>query len=416
MNEEDENFKNYKNQKKQLLAFSQKIEELISEYKNRKKFGIQKIKEDNLQKVDLKQYNEFVGNMEELKKQSEACKIKLNNDEKYTEIIQKEDELKYLKTQFKEKKSEYQYLIDVNKRLNGFKNDLLNEEIDYYKGEVTKLKTDISQQNKEFIKTKDKIKDAEKEIYTLEKEYDLIQRNIEFKRSLKSLINLNITEKEVEQMKLELLSAENLMENVRKEYNKRLKEKNKLEIEIADLEVKLSKFRYNAYINDLKMKEIQKIENEVKLNKIKEKLNMDNPKKSEENEKKVKSKKIKNLMAESFKNHFPFSKNYKILLEEEKKPKLNLKDKPKLNIAKNKMKNSYSSLDIFNSRREEMKKKKEKEKQEFMNFLDIKLKEFNEEKGETINEIKSLKDEIERSLESNKVYDNYIDNINNKVK
>ena len=42
MNEEDENFKNYKNQKKQLLAFSQKIEELISEYKNRKKFGIQK--------------------------------------------------------------------------------------------------------------------------------------------------------------------------------------------------------------------------------------------------------------------------------------------------------------------------------------------------------------------------------------
>ena len=104
MNEEDENFKNYKNQKKQLLAFSQKIEELISEYKNRKKFGIQKIKEDNLQKVDLKQYNEFVGNMEELKKQSEACKVKLNNDEKYSEIIQKEDELKYLKAQFKEKK------------------------------------------------------------------------------------------------------------------------------------------------------------------------------------------------------------------------------------------------------------------------------------------------------------------------
>ena len=38
-----------------------------------------------------------------------------------------------------------------------------------------------------------------------------------------------------------------------------------------------------------------------------------------------------------------------------------------------------------------------------MNFLDVKLKEFNEEKGETINQIKSLKDEIEKSLESNKV-------------
>ena len=217
-------------------------------------------------------------------------------------------------------------------------------------------------------------------------------------------------------MKLELLSAENLMENVRKEYNKRLKEKNKLEIEIADLEVKLSKFRYNAYINDLKMKEIQKIENEVKINKIKTKNNSNSVKKSEDKVKKIKFKKSQNLMAESFKNHFPFSKNYKLLLEEEKKPKLNLKDKPKLNIAKNKMKNSYSSLDIFNSRREEMKKKKEKERQEFMNFLDVKLKEFNEEKGETINQIKSLKDEIEKSLESNKVYDNYIDNINNKVK
>ena len=91
MDEEDENFKNNRNQKKQLLAFSQKIEELISEYKNRKKFGIQKIKEDNLQKVDLKQYSEFVVNIEELKKQSDACKLKLNNDDKFAEIIQKED-------------------------------------------------------------------------------------------------------------------------------------------------------------------------------------------------------------------------------------------------------------------------------------------------------------------------------------
>ena len=249
MDEEDENFKNNRNQKKQLLAFSQKIEELISEYKNRKKFGIQKIKEDNLQKVDLKQYSEFVVNIEELKKQSDACKLKLNNDDKFAEIIQKEDELKYLKSQFKEKKSEYQYLIEVNKRLNGFKNDLLNEEIDYYKGEVKKLKEDISKHNEEYFDIKYKIKDAEKVIYTLEKEYDLIQRNIEFKRSFKSLINMNLTDKEIEQMEMELKSSENLIENVKKEYNKRLKEKNKLENEIADLEIVLSKFRYNAYIS-----------------------------------------------------------------------------------------------------------------------------------------------------------------------
>ena len=56
--EEDENIIHNEKQKKQLLVFSKKIEEIISEYQNRKKFGIPKIKEDNLQKVDLKQYNE----------------------------------------------------------------------------------------------------------------------------------------------------------------------------------------------------------------------------------------------------------------------------------------------------------------------------------------------------------------------
>ena len=161
-----------------------------------------------------------------------------------------------------------------------------------------------------YIVNKYKIKDAEKVIYTLEKEYDLIQRNIEFKRSFKSLINLNITDKEIEQMEMELKSSENLIENVKKEYNKRLKEKNKLENEIADLEIVLSKFRYNAYINDLKMKEIEKIENEVKINKIKTKNNSNSVRKSEEKEKKIKFKKSQNLMAESFKNNFPFKKNY----------------------------------------------------------------------------------------------------------
>ena len=75
------------------------------------------------------------------------------------------------------------------------------------------------------------------------------------------------------------------------------------------------------------------------------------------------------------------------------------------------MKNSHSSMDIFNSKRDEIKKKREKEKQEFMINLDKELKAYDEQKGETIKEIKLLKDDIEKSLESNKIYENYLDKI-----
>ena len=106
--EEDENLLHNEKQKKQLLVFSKKIEEIISEYQNRKKFGIPKIKEDNLQKVDLKQYNEFYEKMEEQKNMANAYKQKLNNDEKFDEITKKEDELKNLKQEFQEIEKEYQ--------------------------------------------------------------------------------------------------------------------------------------------------------------------------------------------------------------------------------------------------------------------------------------------------------------------
>ena len=75
------------------------------------------------------------------------------------------------------------------------------------------------------------------------------------------------------------------------------------------------------------------------------------------------------------------------------------------------MKNSLSSMDIFNSRREEMKIKREKERQEFMSNLDKELKSYEEQKGQTIQEIKLLRDEIEKSLQSDKIDDKYIDNF-----
>ena len=410
--EEDENIIHNEKQKKQLLVFSKKIEEIISEYQNRKKFGIPKIKEDNLQKVDLKQYNEFYEKMEEQKNMANAYKQKLNNDEKFDEITKKEDELKNLKQEFQEIEKEYQYLLKSNRRMDGFQNNLLDDEINYYKTELQNIKDDITLKNKEHIKYNENIKETRKEINSLEKIYDLIQKNIEFKKELNKNpiyfteeITNEIVETEKENLTNQVESAANV-------YKKLLKEKDNLENNVIKLKEELSNYKYDAHINELKMKEIEKIENEVKANKVNEQNKIKNLKKIEENERKKKTKKMKNLLVDSFKNNFPFkNNNYKLLLEEEKKQKYHLNGKPKFIITKNRMKNSKSSIDVFSTRREEIKKKREKEKEEFMSNLDKELKEHEEQKGKVFQEIKSLKDDIEKSLESNKISDDYLVNL-----
>ena len=410
--EEDENLIHNEKQKKQLLVFSKKIEEIISEYQNRKKFGIPKIKEDNLQKVDLKQYNEFYEKMEEQKNMANAYKQKLNNDEKFDEITKKEDELKNLKQEFQEIEKEYQYLLKSQKRMDGFHNNLLDDEINYYKTELQNIKDDITLKNKEHIKYNENIKETRKEINSLEKIYDLIQKNIEFKKELNKNpiyfteeITNEIVETEKENLTNQVESAANV-------YKKLLKEKDNLENNVIKLKEELSNYKYDAHINELKMKEIEKIENEVKANKVNEQNKIKNLKKIEENERKKKTKKMKNLLVDSFKNNFPFkNNNYKLLLEEEKKQKYHLNGKPKFIITKNRMKNSKSSIDVFSTRREEIKKKREKEKEEFMSNLDKELKEHEEQKGKVFQEIKSLKDDIEKSLESNKISDDYLVNL-----
>ena len=410
--EEDENLIHNEKQKKQLLVFSKKIEEIISEYQNRKKFGIPKIKEDNLQKVDLKQYNEFYEKMEEQKNMANAYKQKLNNDEKFDEITKKEDELKNLKQEFQEIEKEYQYLLKSNKRMDGFHNNLLDDEINYYKTELQNIKDDITLKNKEHIKYNENIKETRKEINSLEKIYDLIQKNIEFKKELNKnpiYFTEEITNEIVETEKENLT---NQVENAANVYKKLLKEKDNLENNVIKLKEELSNYKYDAHINELKMKEIEKIENEVKANKVNEQNKIKNLKKIEENERKKKTKKMKNLLVDSFKNNFPFkNNNYKLLLEEEKKQKYHLNGKPKFIITKNRMKNSKSSIDVFSTRREEIKKKREKEKEQFMSNLDKELKEHEEQKGKVFQEIKSLKDDIEKSLESNKISDDYLVNL-----
>ena len=419
MNEEDENMMNIiqnDKQKKQLQIFSQKVEEIINEYKNRKKFGLGKLKEDNLQKVDLKQYNDFFDKVEEQKNKVNTYKMKLNNDFKFSEITQKEDELNFLKNEYKLKEKEYQYLMETNKRLDGFHNNLLNEEINYYENELKKLKDEMLEKNKEHINYNEQAKKIRIEINQLEKEYDLIQKNIELKIDINKNEKLYKEEITDEILKKEKEAFFNTIESVEKEFNRQCRERDILEKEVNTLKDVLSKYRYNAHINELKIKEVLKIENEIKLNSINEQKKILNLKKNKEKEKKLNAKKIKNLMAESFKNNFPFKNNYKIFLEEEKKQKIILNKKLKLDIPKYKMNVSRSSADIFKTKREQLKSLREKEKDEFMNNLDKELREHEEKKEIVIQEIKSLKDDIEKSLGLNKIDDIYLDNMKKENK
>ena len=419
MNEEDENMMNIiqnDKQKKQLQIFSQKVEEIINEYKNRKKFGLGKLKEDNLQKVDLKQYNDFFDKVEEQKNKVITYKMKLNNDFKFSEITQKEDELNFLKNEYKLKEKEYQYLMETNKRLDGFHNNLLNEEINYYENELKKLKDEMLEKNKEHINYNEQAKKIRIEINQLEKEYDLIQKNIELKIDINKNEKLYKEEITDEILKKEKEAFFNTIESVEKEFNRQCRERDILEKEVNTLKDVLSKYRYNAHINELKIKEVLKIENEIKLNSINEQKKILNLKKNKEKEKKLNAKKIKNLMAESFKNNFPFKNNYKIFLEEEKKQKIILNKKLKLDIPKYKMNVSRSSADIFKTKREQLKSLREKEKDEFMNNLDKELREHEEKKEIVIQEIKSLKDDIEKSLGLNKIDDIYLDNMKKENK
>lgn len=419
MNEEDENMMNIiqnDKQKKQLQIFSQKVEEIINEYKNRKKFGLGKLKEDNLQKVDLKQYNDFFDKVEEQKNKVNTYKMKLNNDFKFSEITQKEDELNFLKNEYKLKEKEYQYLMETNKRLDGFHNNLLNEEINYYENELKKLKDEMLEKNKEHINYNEQAKKIRIEINQLEKEYDLIQKNIELKIDINKNEKLYKEEITDEILKKEKEAFFNTIESVEKEFNRQCRERDILEKEVNTLKDVLSKYRYNAHINELKIKEVLKIENEIKLNNINEQKKILNLKKNKEKEKKLNAKKIKNLMAESFKNNFPFKNNYKIFLEEEKKQKIILNKKLKLDIPKYKMNVSRSSADIFKTKREQLKSLREKEKDEFMNNLDKELREHEAKKEIVIQEIKSLKDDIEKSLGLNKIDDIYLDNMKKENK
>ena len=419
--EENNNIKINEKQKEYLRIFSKKIEEIISEFKNRKKYKTKINEEDNLKKIDFKEYDDFFKEIERQKNIIKEYKLKLNNDEKYVEMIEKKDELKYLKEDLKGKKKEYLYLIETNKQLEKFNNTYLNDEIKYYKDEVEKLRKDISAKNKEYFDFNEKLKELQKEIDVIEKTNSLIKNNIEFTRwkinndtKNKKLAN-NTKNESLESYEkkiiIEKASHKLQKENLEKNYNEINKKKQKIENEVKELENELSKYKNEEKINSMKLKEIIKIENKIKLNTIKEKNRKANIKKEQIKQKWLTSKKMENLMAESLKNNFSYRNNYLQLLEDDKK-QINIKrTKPGLNIAKNKMVKSNSSINVLTSKREEIKKKKEKEKEEFMSNLDKELKKHEEQKGEVIQEIKSLKEEIEKSLNSDGINDKFIDNM-----
>ena len=419
--EENENIKINENQKKQLRIFAKKIEEIISEFKNRKKLGTKINEEDNLKNIDFKQYDEFFEKIEKQKNTVKAYKLKLENDAKYIEIIEKQDELKYLNEEFKKKKKEYDYLIETSKNLDKFQNNYLNDEIRYYKGEIDKMKKYISEKNNEYMQYNNIIKEIRKEMDDIDKKNNSVKDNIEFIRwEINFNNNLKLLEKKAlnenqenykEEMEKEKAAAKLQRQNIRDRYNEIYKQKKDIENEVKDLEKELSKYKYEEKINNMKIKEIQKIENKIKLNTIKEKGKKNNLKKIQMKEKWLNSKRIENIMAESLKNNFSIKNNYLQLLEEDKRQINIKKTKPGLTIAKNKMVKSNSSIDVFKTKREVIKQKREKEKEEFMKNFDKDLKKYEEQKGEVIQEIKSLREEIEKSLNNNGINDNFINNI-----
>ena len=420
--EEIDNIKINEKQKKQLRIFAKKIEEIISEFKNRKKLGTKINEEDNLKNIDFKQYDEFFEKIEKQKNKVKAYKLKLENDAKFIEITEKKDELKYLNEEFKKKKKEYDYLIESGKKLNKFQNNYLNDEIKYYKGEIDKLKKDIYEKNIVYINYNNVIKGIRKEMNDLDKKYNLVNDNIEFTRWERNFnINMKLLEKNEKKESLEdykeklemgKAATQLIKENLKNKYNEIYNIKKNIENEVKTLEKELSKYKYEEKINNAKVKEIQKIENKIKLNTIKEKNKKSNLKKIQMKEKWLNSKRIENIMAESLKNNFSLKNNYLQLLEDEKKQIKIKKTKPGLTIAKNKMIKSNSSIDVFKTKREIIKQQREKEKEEFMSNLDKELKKHEEQKGEVIQEIKSLKEEIEKSLNNNGINDNSINNIN----
>ena len=430
--EKEDILSNNKILKKQLCDVTKKVEEIISTIKEKKLYGIPINNNDNIKKVDLKKYNEFLAEIEKQKKETESYKVILDYDNKFSQISKDENELKYMKKQKKELKKEYDYYDKINKKQNKELNFLSNENFDSLQSnELTEKLQQLKKNYKKlFVDYKDlsiKIKKQYNEINRLEEECHLMNDNIEtikklkIKNEFKDIINDNGIDNDIKKIKEAINEKKIIVLNQEEYYKSELivqkKKKNVIEDEIRLIELRLSKYYKKKKINELKMKELEKIKNEIKRSKLKEKKenNLLKLKQQKENIKIFNLNKYRKIMENIGENKFNFDlRNY--ALEEDKKNSrmVNRYNKPNLQFSKF---NSKSCINIFaKSIREEKKIKREKEKEEFIKNIGIEIDEHEKQRGKMIQEIEYLKDDIEKMLNKNDIIDQNLNDMKKNKK
>ena len=429
LKKEEENIANNKLLKKQLREVTLKIEEIIADNKKRKEYSIP-VSNDNIKKVDLKKFNEFVSQIEEQKNKIESYKEMMDYDSKYTNITKDENELIYIKQQLLQLKKEHEFLSKMNKKQEeGIKimtnKNFTSTQMEDIGEKLRNLKEECKVMNNKYKLLNTKAKNQNIEINKLKEKCQLIKANIQLKKEQKLhpentdlvLDNDNSNKiilelkKEIEEKKL---LAKNQEENYKNEINIQNKKKKNLEHEINTLETKLLNNDYEKKINELRMKEVKKIKLEINRNKQREINNIKFQRLKQEKEK-LKQMNLKRFQMMKENNKFNFSMKHNSYIKEEENKKMKITGrsykKPNLSIAKFNP-NSHSSINIFSNNKNKKKdNENKKEKDDYMKNLGIQMKEHEKQRGMMIKEIEFLKDDIEKMLNKNEIMDKNIEDI-----
>ena len=429
LKKEEENIANNKLLKKQLREVTLKIEEIIADNKKRKEYSIP-VSNDNIKKVDLKKFNEFVSQIEEQKNKIESYKEMMDYDSKYTNITKDENELIYIKQQLLQLKKEHEFLSKMNKKQEeGIKimtnKNFTSTQMEDIGEKLRNLKEECKTMNNKYKLLNTKAKNQNIEINKLKEKCQLIKANIQLKKEQKLhpentdlvLDNDNSNKiilelkKEIEEKKL---LAKNQEENYKNEINIQNKKKKNLEHEINTLETKLLNNDYEKKINELRMKEVKKIKLEINRNKQREINNIKFQRLKQEKEK-LKQMNLKRFQMMKENNKFNFSMKHNSYIKEEENKKMKITGrsykKPNLSIAKFNP-NSHSSINIFSNNKNKKKdNENKKEKDDYMKNLGIQMKEHEKQRGMMIKEIEFLKDDIEKMLNKNEIMDKNIEDI-----
>ena len=429
LKKEEENIANNKLLKKQLREVTLKIEEIIADNKKRKEYSIP-VSNDNIKKVDLKKFNEFVSQIEEQKNKIESYKEMMDYDSKYTNITKDENELIYIKQQLLQLKKEHEFLSKMNKKQEeGIKimtnKNFTSTQMEDIGEKLRNLKEECKTMNNKYKLLNTKAKNQNIEINKLKEKCQLIKANIQLKKEQKLhpentdlvLDNDNSNKiilelkKEIEEKKL---LAKNQEENYKNEINIQNKKKKNLEHEINTLETKLLNNDYEKKINELRMKEVKKIKLEINRNKQREINNIKFQRLKQEKEK-LKQMNLKRFQMMKENNKFNFSMKHNSYIKEEENKKMKITGrsykKPNLSIAKFNP-NSHSSINIFSNNKNKKKdNENKKEKDDYMKNLGIQMKEHEKQRGMMIKEIEFLKDDIEKILNKNEIMDKNIEDI-----